>query len=205
MSDLYRTLSLLLVILVLGGCVWRGYKPPIEMVQIEGEDRCPSIGTQNLSEADSTALIESVSASCRVIHSQSFFNEMAGLTLRDRCKGGAEVSGSEVVRMLREKLPDYSVVVRKPWMAEAVTDAHNARIAIRRKRIEAWEAGAPRSAALIDTTVHEWTHLFLTSERNVRFMDDGHSKDPSSACANEKLVSYKTGQIAAQVFMSGDF
>lgn len=187
--------------LLLSGCTFWGFKPATNYTSVASDIRCPGIGTQNLSESDRRILVEATLEACRVIHSDDFMDRMAQRSFVERCIDSyPEIAGRELVELLRTDLPDFSIVVRKPFGAEAVAEGKNKRIAIRNRRVDAWDQGPNQQGRLIDTLVHEWTHLILKSDGFSRFQDSAWSDDEADPCYKGNLVSYQTGYIARDSF-----
>ena len=188
------------VLLLLSGCTWWDYEPAsvFQNTQIGG---CPGIGTQNLDPSDADTILQAATAACRTINSPEFARRLKNLELREACDTEVRISGPEVLQLLRSGLPDHSIIARKPWRAEAVTDPANRRIAIRKQRFKAWRSGGTSGGALVNTLVHEWTHLVLDANGFVRFRDRGHTGS-KQGCPQNGLVSYRVGNIAQEVWHS---
>lgn len=201
-AQYFRIALLMACASTLGACTFWPYKKPTSFTPASTAVSCPSLGTQNLSEGDSRNLLEAFARACEVIHSDAFMDRMAERTFVERCiEGNPEISGADLVRLLRNEVPDHSIVVRKPPDAEALSEGNNRRIAIRNRRVDAWNDGPPRSGRLVDTLVHEWTHMFMKADGFPRFQDSGWSADPDDACYKGNLVSYESGRIAEEVYL----
>lgn len=201
MPDLRRLSAAVMIVALsstVSGCFWRGFKEPTELdlrlaSPIPG---CPRIGTQNLSAQDSTTIIEATAAVCALIRSSAFREVLQQRQFRERCSSPAMVSGAEVQQLLVAEFPNFSVAARKPPGSDAVTLAHGARMAIRPSRFDDWRAGGVRRGWMVNTLLHEMTHL-IPAEDGSRFQDEGHG---SASCPNEALVSYAVGHIAQTIW-----
>lgn len=195
-----RSISAAAAILLLGGCTWWGFEPAstYQATQVQG---CPGIGTQNLNDTDRPIIIEAAAVACRTIRSAEFERHLKGLQLREACDSDVRIAGVDALDVVRTDLPDHSIIARKPWLAEALTDPQSRRIAIRKKRFEAWKRGGAGRGALVNTLVHEWTHLILDDGGSVRFRDRGHTGE-SPGCPQTELVSYRLGNLAEEIWRS---
>ncbi len=121
---------------------------------------------------------------------------------------GRSVTGAAVVAALTPPRISFSVVARKPWGAVAVTNLGYQAIAIRKQRFDAWASGVPgRQVQMVETLAHEMTHLIPESEGSSQslFKDEDHVDSVSAAnadkCLNNKLVSYDSGRIVADIWL----
>lgn len=159
---------------------------------------CPMVGVQRLSPEYAEIMIAAATEACALIQSPEFKAELSKEILRERCDDDALISGDQLHASLLSGLTDYWVLARKPWSAEAATHLGLRRMMIRKRRFEDWAAGGVRRSYMIDTLVHEMTHLVPGEDgEEQRFQDAGHGSDN---CPDDKLVSYKTGEIAATVW-----
>ena len=191
-------LALLTAALTLSGCFWRGYKEPAEFDFKVASPAAgsPRIGTQNLSEADAATILEAAAEACALMRGSEFRQALSVELLRERCSSSEQIAGAEILRLLTTELPDFSVIARKPPSSEAVTLASSQRMAIRPGRFDDWRAGGERRSYMINTLVHEMTHL-IPADDGSRFQDEGHG---SSSCPDRGLVSYRTGELAQVIW-----
>lgn len=159
--------------------------------------RCPLIDYSSLSDADTRVMKEARLSACEVLASQNFKDALAREMLRESCDSDKVISGQDLYAILASALPDHRIVAKKPWFAEAATNPVTKRITIRRGRFEGWSTGSQRQGEMINTLVHEWTHLILGLDEYSRFQDQGHG---TARCPNQVLVSYRTGDLAEQAW-----
>ena len=196
--------AVLLSATLLSGCVWWGFEPRTAEAPLWGEHPGPVATLQNLegTEFERPAMEALVTAGLVVSH-PDFVAGVSALTLRPRCGAAQDLSGADVLPRLEEANP-FSLVARKPGNANAVTALSPPRVAVRRSRFRNWSGPPERRAELIDTLVHEWTHLVpgLNADGEIddsvfAFADKGHG---TSACPDLSLVSYALGEQARIVY-----
>lgn len=181
------------------GCAAQNHRVQqvISSTSISGEQRCPAIDSRHLS-AERAAIIEGVRIeACRVLVSESYRQLMAREFLRERCDSNLRISGESLNQLLVWSVPDHWVVAGKPLFAEAATNPFTGRIKIRKKRFRDWAAGGENQGDMINTLVHEWTHLIAQTDVSSRFQDRGHG---SALCPDAQLASYRAGDLAEQAW-----
>jgi hypothetical protein len=199
----------LIIILLSSGCMsiaWRGYKMPKEedFINPNSENQCIRVGVQNLDEKQKQAVLEAATIVCKIMESKDFGNSVVSrswLLSCDYVDGNPdEMSGYELLNMIRTKIRVYSINPRKPWKAIAQTQrsesdiAYN-RVAIKPSRIEGWYSSDKKvKAELLNTIAHETTHIISDS-----FRDKGHG---TTECLDERLVSYGIGNLVAKLWLN---
>lgn len=210
----------LTALILLGGFsgpfgVWSGFRPPAasDYRRADTTAPCPAVGVQNLSAKRSAALLAALADVCDILADPEFArriqNEPEWLAdcLSNKMPG-KPVTGATVVAALVPPRTPFSVVAKKPPLADAVTNLRYQAIAIRTRRFDAWTSGVPRrQAQMIETLAHEMTHLIPESNGSLSslFKDEDHvaSRKPADAhkCLNSKLVSYDSGRIVADIWL----
>lgn len=195
--------------------VWSGFRKPVasDYVRAQTAAPCPAVGVQNLTAERRAILLEALADVCDILADPEFARRIEGEPewFAD-CLGngmpGTPVEGAAVVAALTPPRHRFSVVARKPAWAEAVTNLSYQAIAIRKQRFKAWASGVPeRQAEMINTLTHEMSHLIPEQEGSIvsRFKDEDHVESDKPAdrgrCLNSKLVSYDSGDIAAQLWL----
>lgn len=183
---------------------WRGYEDPIKThapgsyKSVEGG--CFSIGVQNLSQAQELAVMEAAGHVCRVVNGEEFKNRVLNQEWMASCDLDAEgkkdtIDGEEVLNIMSNGIPDFSVNPKKPWMAIAQAQKSESnptknRMAIKPTRIDTWYS-SDNKGLLINTIAHEATHLISFS-----FRDRGHG---TIECPDANLVSYGIGNLVEEL------
>ena len=195
-----KILGLLIGVLFISGCSWRGYINPQE------QDFKPVsrylLGTQNFNNNDLSQkrleLVEKALADVQYIffENKSFEKIISSSNWVASCDGEEidKISGEQLLADLRKLNVKVSIFPKKPWMAIGLTDTANNRIAIDPYRIDlANENEVVDSSWLIDTMAHEITHLILSENGMVKYRDRGHGK---KGCTKNDLASYRVGKAA---------
>jgi len=147
--------------------------------------------------------IDALETAARVIQHPDFEASLKGREFRMSCDSEVLVKGLEISSDLRRAF-DFSLVARKPFRAIAVTDIANQRMAIKKSRFHGWNGEVEARADMIETLVHEMTHLVPErgftgdpSDALYLYKDGGHG---TSSCPDNQLVSYELGRIAGEVY-----
>jgi len=203
-----KIIILFAITISLSGCMsiaWIGFKKPVEsdFVNLNSNDSCMKIATQNLSERQKEAVLEAATDVCNIFHSDEFRQRVIAQTWLASCdeENGKpdEVKGEEVYKMLMKKISNYSVHPRKPWRAIAQTQRNEVdfvynRVAIKPNRIEAWHSQVDTiKSELVNTIAHETTHII-----SFDFADSGHG---SKKCPDSRLVSYGVGDLVEELWL----
>ena len=191
-------------ILALQGCVWSGYLTRTEGQTSYGTPPGPVASLQNINNPKfKTNAIDALETAARVIQHPDFETSLKARDFRMSCESDMRVKGSEIFDDLRRAF-NFSLVARKPFLAIAVTDIANQRMAIKKGRFEGWNRDMEARADMIETLVHEMTHLvpergFTGDPSDARYLykDDGHG---TKSCPDNQLVSYELGRIAREVY-----
>lgn len=191
-------------ILALQGCVWSGYLVRPDGHTLYGTPPGPVASLQNINNPTfKTNAIDALETAAQVIQHPDFEASLKTREFRMSCDSDVLVKGSAVIDDLRRAF-DFSLVARKPFRAIAVTDIANQRMAIKKSRFQGWNGDVEARAEMIETLVHEMTHLvpergFTGDPINARhlYKDDGHG---SPSCPDNQLVSYELGRIAGEVY-----
>jgi len=191
-------------ILALQGCVWSGYLARPDGQTLYGTKPGPVASLQNIDNPIfKTNAIDALETAARVIQHPDFEASVKARELRVSCDSDIRVKGSEVMKDLRRAF-DFSLVARKPFRAIAVTDISNQRMAIKKSRFRGWNGNVEARADMIETLVHEMSHLvpergFTGDPSDAKYLyeDDGHG---TSSCPDNQLVSYELGRIAREVY-----
>lgn len=205
-------IKLLLILVVsssLSGCMsiaWIGYKKPIQsdFKSVNSNQNCMEIGVQSLNVRQAKAIQEAANDVCEILYSSKFKAAVISHDWLASCElsaGGKEdiMSGTNVYNLLMQKIPDYSVHARKPWLAIAQTQRNELnfvynRVAIMPSRIEAWYSKVDTvKSELVNTIAHETTHIISNS-----FLDKGHG---TNNCPNARLVSYGIGDLVEKIWL----
>ena len=176
---------------------WMPLPAAAQETAVQTTMQCPLIDYSGLSDANTRIMKEARLAACEVLASQAFKDALAQEMLRESCDSDKVIGGQDLYAILTSVLPDHRIVAKKPWFAEAATNPVTKRIIIRRGRFEGWSMGSKRQGEMINTLVHEWTHLILGPDEYSRFQDQGHG---TAGCPNQVLVSYRTGDLAEQTW-----
>ena len=180
--------------------------PAASMAGVAGTP-CPRMTLHDFTPVQTAAATEALEAACRVIGSPSFRAEVTGKDWLSGCRllpfgKPYRVRGAEVYRLLEAGVPDFKLVAAKVGgpSTVAVTSVVHSTITIMPSRFEGWTGGTKAGrAALVDTLVHEMTHLIPeegTTDR-FRFTDNFHG---TWWCRDENLVSYGLGQAAGRLW-----
>jgi len=185
---------------------WIGYKKPtqLDLKPVNSNEHCMEIGVQSLNSRQAKAIQEAANDVCNIFFSPEFKQEVISHDWLASCAlsaGGKEdlMSGTNVYNLLMQKIPDYSVNARKPWLAIAQTQKNEVnfvynRVAVKPSRIEAWYSAIDTiKSELINTIAHETTHIISYS-----FLDAGHGTDK---CPNARLVSYGIGNLVEKIWL----
>lgn len=201
-------LIILFSVMVASGCSWQGYRPPTsnDFHAVNNNGSTYVIGVQNfdtnneLSMKRLDSIKRSVSDVQNIFQSKEFESLLVGSTWVASCDGDTveKVSGDELVKDLRALSVKVSIFPKKPWLAIALTDMGNNRIAIDPSRIDLSSNGEIiDSSWLIETTAHELTHM-IKENNTIKYRDKGHGKD---GCLDNQLASYRVGKSAQAVWI----
>lgn len=206
----YRALIFLLPIIgLVSSCMsiaWIGFDKPKEgdYVVLNSNSNCMKIAVQNLNDRQKTAITEAANDVCEIFKTDEFRDRVKSQNWLASCKetNGKldEVSGEEVYNAIMQKINDYSVHPRKPWLAIAQTQRNESdlaynRVAIQPNRIEAWYSSIESiKSELVNTIAHETMHII-----SLDFADRGHG---SEKCIDDRLVSYGIGNIVEEMWLS---
>lgn len=196
-----------ILILLTSGCAgsmswvaWRGYDKPVQPPPSPGSYKtvsgnCFSIGVQNLSPKQETAVLEAAGRVCEVISSTEFKQRVSTQQWFTSCDITASnrermLKGPQIYEIINSSIPNFSVHPKKPWMAIAQADRVYKRMAIDPTRINMWYSDNQKGK-LINTMAHEITHL-----ASVLFRDRGHG---TPDCPDTKLVSYGVGNLVEEL------
>ncbi len=165
---------------------------------------CSTVELVNFPSDAAGAARAALDAACAVRRSQAF---AAGAAARDWLPGCSIlplpnrrwVSGASVRDAMADAGARFQLVYENPG-AVASTSVGAQRMRIRPEQFEGWLSGDPeRRAALVNTLVHETTHLISEPGRpgRFRYTDRGHG---SWWCPDRDLVSYGLGDLAARTW-----
>ena len=220
MGNKARALAAVGALAILGGSfgpfnVWSGFKRPTadDYARAATAAPCPAVGVQNLTADRRAILLAALADVCDILADPEFARriEREPEWFAD-CLGngmpGARVAVADVLAALVPPRHAFSVVARKPWWAEAVTNLSYQAIAIRKQRFDAWASGVPaQQAEMIETLTHEMTHLVPERAGSTAslFKDENHEDSQAESdrdrCLDSKLVSYDSGAIVAQLWL----
>lgn len=167
---------------------------------------CGRVELVDFQPAHAGAAEEALHEACGVMVSPAFQRGVEARSWSDRCwinplARPRQVPGAEVYRSLREAALGFQLVEDQPRNAVATTSLTPKRIRIQPERFEGWLSADPgRRAALINTLVHEQTHLVPRpgGTSSFRYTDRGHLLP---WCADGKLVSYGVGNLAERIWL----
>lgn len=205
-----KAMYLLLAILafMLNSCMsiaWIGFKKPVEsdFTKISDDTRCMQVALQSLEETEVKSIREAAADVCEIFYSEEFKERVIAQNWLASCakKNGKpdEMSGQEVYELMMKNIPRYSIHSRKPWNAVAQTQKDESnfvynRVAIKPKRIKAWESATDTiKSELVNTIAHETTHIIA-----YEFADAGHGTDE---CPDSNLVSYGIGNLVEELWL----
>jgi hypothetical protein len=187
---------------------WIGYKKPLEkdFESLGASSNCMRIGVQNLDSLQRKAVLSAAAAVCKIFSDTAFKTRVVAqswlLSCDERDGNVQSVPGYEVLKIIDQKVSDFSVNPHKPWLAIAQTqrggnNININRIAIDPARISAWYSNDRKvKAQLVNTVAHEIMHLVSND-----FRDRGHG---SADCPDNRLVSYGIGNLAAEIWLQGN-
>ena len=169
---------------------------------------CPQMRLLNSSPSHGQAAQAALVEACAVLGSPNF---RAGVEARSWHAGcprfpwssQQSVQGREAYQAMAA-LPDFTLVVAKVGGRSTIasTDVATSTITIMPARFEGWLTGGDQNQAdLVNTLVHEMTHLVPKegAPTRFRFTDSGHW---TLWCDAEHLVSYGLGDLAETVWLS---
>jgi hypothetical protein len=166
---------------------------------------CSTVELVKFPAAEATAAKAALDAACAVRRSPAF---VAGVVARDWTPGCSlipfsrhrPVSGASVRDAMSDAGARFQLVYEDPG-AVASTSVSAQRMRIRPERFQGWLTGdRARQAALVNTLVHETTHLISEPGRPgvFRYTDRGHG---SWWCPDRDLVSYGLGGLAERTWL----
>ena len=176
------------------GQVWRGYDPTPRYAPGPPTPTCVEVGVQNLSPAQTRAVLEAADDVCRILASPAFADSVRSQTWLASCErsGGRPdaIAADSVVALMRSRRFAFSVHPRKPFRAWGLTNRSDT-LAIR----VAIAPGSIRQNAgdLRATFAHELTHV-----ASGRFMDRGNGR----GCGQNDLVSYGVQEIVETLWLT---
>lgn len=176
---------------------WRGYEKPSTNSYVSVEGDCFRIGVQNLSPIHSKSVREAGAVVCMIFHSEEFRDSVIAQSWLASCRKGSNEApdlwdGQRVYEQINQKIDDFSVNPKRPWMAIAQTHKVENRIAISPSQLDKWNSqNLTLRTELINTLAHEITHLVSDD-----FQDRGHG---TAECPDERLVSYGIGDLSARL------
>lgn len=199
-----KSCAIIIPILALQGCVWSGYLARPDGETLYGAKPGPVASLQNIdNQIFKNNAINALETATRVIQHPDFEASLKARELRVSCNSDELIKGPEILADLQRAF-NFSLVARKPFLAIAVTDIANQRMAIKKSRFQGWNGDAEARADMIETLVHEMTHLvpasgFTGDPSDARYLykDDGHG---TQSCPDDQLVSYELGRIAREVY-----
>jgi len=193
-------------ILFLSGCVWSGFQPVPQSYSSIGVSPGPVVTLQNFDDENfRTNAVEAIKFSRLVIEHPDFKNDLIQQSLLPTCKSDNRLSGTEVFESLSDARP-FSLAARKPWRAVAVANIGKQRVAVKKSRFRNWNGTQEQRGQLIETLVHEMTHMVPASPETLgdteiysKYTDRGHGTE---LCPDEDLVSYYVGSLAKKVYLA---
>jgi len=212
-------LSICVVVLVLGlgGCVWRGYNPtpPPQTLwrasPVDGGSPLSAYFYQPDAD-DAKAIQGAVDTVFAIFRDPAFQREVLGfhewMVSAESCTADAAspiiVDGDVVVEQVLER--NYSGVhYLVNWFPSAIATTSpggsHYGTSIRKYQVEKWsDSELVKKAELVDTIAHEITHLIPKSNSAAeagisRFQDAGHD-----GCTERYLVSYRLGDLTGCFF-----
>lgn len=207
-------------LLATGACAhtWMGVKPPTPQTLKIGQRPGPIVLTQNLSSADIAITKLAISEIESVIASELFLTKLNAQTWRTDCtQDGYFVDGIEILSDLTNNTLPVSLKKKNSVTGNAITNwgkniASNgdvsfvSRMIIDPDRFDNWHDDRQSKANMINTLIHETTHLVPNKSAYedsfqgfwTKYSDEGWNND---TCLQSTLVSYAVGNIAEDVWL----
>lgn len=160
----------------------------------------------SLSDDDKRIVKEAHAAMITVLNSDAFKTKMNAKKLRAGCLNDVKVTGDFVIADIQERT--IPVILRKQnsTNANATTDIVDEWMRIDHNRFNNWDKSKQNQAAMVNTLVHETTHLVPYDNATppgknwfYKYYDQGHN---TNSCMDADLVSYVTGNLAGEVWLN---
>lgn len=114
--------------------------------------------------------------------------------------GEMKVSGRELITDLRSLDLSVSIVAKKPWFAEGLTDPVKSRITVNPDRVDAFKGrDIFQGSKLVETLAHELAHMIPERKGHTlpKYRDRGHGTE----CPQDELASYVVGRMARAFYI----
>ncbi len=196
--------------LLLGGCVGLSnevkIQPSSDLQKNQvGQFPGPIYYTKALKESDRIVLEKAYDGMMKVINNTKFQSRLNSKTWRAGCFSNIRVSGNTIISDLKKNT--VSVALKKKYSrnANATTNIIKRTMKIDPNRFDNWYVSHQKKAAMINTLIHETTHLVPYDKETpsgkswyYKYYDEGHN---SRGCDDSDLVSYVVGKFAEETWI----
>lgn len=209
-----------MTVFLLGACshTWQGVKPPTATTLKIGERPAPIILTQNLSQRDIDITTNAIAEIKSILANDAFRTRLnAKKWLTDCTSKGYLVDGNEILNDLETNTLMVSLKKKNSKTGNAITNwvkatdgnkkvSFAARMIIDPDRFDNWDKNRQSKANMINTLLHETTHLVPNKDAFsesfdgfwTKYSDEGWNK---TTCPQSGLVSYAVGNLAESVWL----